>query len=95
MSWKLKAVDGIDGLSDLFIVRGILGHIRSDSGPKFVAKAVRESITAVGARTGYIKLSSSREKGYCKNFNSRRWDELLKGEIFYILEEAKLIIGSW
>ena len=39
---KLKAIDVIDVLSDLFILRGIPGHIRSDNGPEFVAKAVRE-----------------------------------------------------
>ena len=36
---KLKAVDVIDTLSDLFILRGVPGHIRSDNGPEFVAKA--------------------------------------------------------
>ena len=48
---KLKAIDVIDVLSDLFMLRGIPGHIRSDNGPEFVAKAVQEWITAVGAKT--------------------------------------------
>ena len=52
---KLKAIDVIDVLSDLFILRGIPGHIRSDNGPEFVAKAVREWIAAVGAKTAYIE----------------------------------------
>ena len=30
---KLKAVDVIDTLSDLFILRGVPGHTRSDNGP--------------------------------------------------------------
>src|ERR1700746_3108703 len=34
----LKAIDVIDVLSDLFILRGIPVHIRSDNGPEFVAK---------------------------------------------------------
>lgn len=34
---KSKAVDAIDVLSDLFILRGIPGHIRSDNGPDLVA----------------------------------------------------------
>ena len=34
----------IDVLSDLFILRGVPGHIRSDNGPEFVAKAVQEWI---------------------------------------------------
>jgi hypothetical protein len=35
----LKAVDVIDVLSDLFMLRGVPSHIRSDNGPEFVAKA--------------------------------------------------------
>ena len=31
---KLKAIDVIDVLSDLFILRGIPAHIRSDNGPE-------------------------------------------------------------
>ena len=38
---KLKAIDVIDVLSDLFILRGVTAHIRSDNGPEFVAKAAR------------------------------------------------------
>ncbi len=30
---KLKAIDVIDVLSDLFILRGVPAHIRSDNGP--------------------------------------------------------------
>jgi putative transposase len=85
----------IDALSDLFILRGIPGHIRSDNGPEFVAKAVREWIAAVGAKTAYIEPGSPWENGYCESFNSKLRDELLNGEIFYTLEEAKVIIESW
>ena len=86
---KLKAVDVIDTLSDLFILRGVPGHIRSDNGPEFVAKAVREWITAVGAKTAYIMPGSPWENGYCECFNSKLRDELLNGEIFYTLEGGK------
>src|SRR3712207_172959 len=92
---KLKAVDVIDVLSDLFILRGVPGHIRSDNGPEFVAKAVREWITAVGAKTAYIEPGSPWENGYCESFNSKLRDELLKGEVFYTLQEAQVIIEGW
>jgi hypothetical protein len=55
---KLRSTDVIDALSDLFILRGIPGHIRSDNGPEFVAMAVRELIAAVGAKTAYIERDS-------------------------------------
>jgi transposase InsO family protein len=92
---QLKSTDVIDVLSDLFILRGIPGHIRSDNGPEFVAKAVRDWITAVGARTAYIMPGSPWENGYCESFNSKLRDELLNGEIFYTLQEARVIIERW
>ena len=92
---KLKAIDVIDVLSDLFILRGIPGHIRSDNGPEFVAKAVQDWITAVGAKTAYIAPGSPWENGYVESFNARLRDELLDGEIFYTLREAQTVIESW
>jgi transposase InsO family protein len=58
------------------------GHVRSDNGPEFVAKAVQEWITAVGAKTAYIAPGSPWENGYIESFNARLRDELLDGEIF-------------
>jgi putative transposase len=92
---KLKAIDVIDVLSDLFMLRGIPGHIRSDNGPEFVAKAVQEWIATVGAKTAYIEPGSPWENGYIESFNARLRDELLNGEIFYTLREAQIIIESW
>ena len=85
---KLKAIDVIDVLSDLFILRGVPGHIRSDNGPEFIAKAVQEWISAVGAKTAYIAPGSPWENGYVESFNARLRDELLDGEIFYTLREG-------
>jgi len=82
-------------LSDLFILRGIPTHIRSDNGPEFIAKALREWIAAVGAKTAYIMPGSPWENGYCESFNSKLRDELLNGEIFYTLKEAKIITENW
>jgi putative transposase len=92
---KLKSIDVIDLLSDLFILRGVPEHIRSDNGPEFVAKAVQEWITAVGAKTAYITPGSPWENGFIESFNARLRDELLDGEIFYSLAEAKIVIESW
>ncbi len=92
---KLKSTDVIDVLSDLFILRSVPGHIRSDNGPEFIAKAVRDWITAVGARTAFIEPGSPWENGYCESFNSKLRDELLNGEIFYSLAEARIVIEGW
>ena len=67
---KLNSTDVIDALSDLFILRGVPGYVRSDNGPEFIAKAVREWIVAVGAKTAFIEPGSPWENGYCESFNS-------------------------
>ena len=85
----------IDVLSDLFILRGIPAHIRSDNGPEFVAKAVQDWIAVVGGKTAYIERGSPWENGYIESFNARLRDELLNGEIFYTLREAQIVIESW
>jgi putative transposase len=92
---QLKAVDVIDVLSDLFILRGVPEYIRSDNGAEFIAKAVQEWIAAVGAKTAYIAPGSPWENGFIESFNARLRDELLNGEIFYSLKEAQIVIESW
>ena len=52
-------------------------------------------IVAVGAKTAFIEPGSPWENGYCESFNSKLRDELLNGEIFYSLAEAKVIIEAW
>ena len=67
---KLKAVDVIDVLSDLFILRGVPSHIRSDNGPEFVAKAVQDWNTLIGAKTAHIAPGSPSENGFIESFNA-------------------------
>ena len=92
---KLKSVDVIDVLSDLFILRGVPERLRSDNGPAFVAKAVQDWIAAVGAKAAYIAPGSPWENGFIESFNARLRDELLDGEIFYSLAEARIVVESW
>ncbi|AVI58422.1 IS3 family transposase (plasmid) [Paracoccus yeei] len=92
---KLNSTDVIDALTDLFIIRGVPAFIRSDNGPEFIAQAVRDWISAVGAKTAYIEPGSPWENGYCESFNARFRDEMLNGEVFYSLREAQILIEQW
>ena len=56
---------------------------------------MQEWIGAVGAKTAYIAPGSPWENGFVESFNARLRDELLDGEIFYTLAEAKIVIESW
>jgi putative transposase len=92
---KLKAADVVDVLCDLFILRGVPAHIRSDNGPEFVARSVQSWIASVGSKTAYITPGSPWENGYVESFNAQIRDELLNGEIFYTLKEAQIMIEDW
>jgi transposase InsO family protein len=92
---RLKAADVIDVLADLFILRGVPGHIRSDNGPEFVATTVRAWISGVGAKTAFIEPGSPWENGYVESFNGKLRDELLNAEVFHTLAEAKILIEQW
>ena len=92
---KLNSTDVLDALTDLFILRGRPEYIRSDNGPEFIARKVRDWIAAVGTKTAYIEPGSPWENGYCESFNARFRDELLNGELFYSLKEAQILIEEW
>ncbi|WP_149781040.1 IS3 family transposase [Roseovarius litoreus] len=92
---KLNSTDVLDALTDLFILRGPPDYIRSDNGPEFVAQKVRDWIAAVGAKAAFIEPGSPWENGYCESFNARFRDELLNGELFYSIKEARIIIEDW
>jgi len=44
---KPRSTDVIDVLSEVFILLGVLDHIRSDDGPEFNTKAMREWIDPI------------------------------------------------
>ena len=92
---KLKSQDVLERLSDLFVRRGVPAYIRSDNGPEFTAKKVREWLAKVGVKTLFIEPGSPWENGYCESFNGRLRDELLAREQFDTLLEAKVLIERW
>ena len=82
-------------ITRLEVAMAVAVPLRSDNGPEFVAKAVQQWIAAVGAKTAYIERGSPWENGFVESFNARLRDELLDGEIFYTLREARVVIESW
>jgi len=82
-------------LAELFVTRGPPAHIRSDNGSEFIANAVQKWLTKIGVKMLYIAPGSPWENGYCQSFSGSMRDELLKGEIFYTLAEAKILIEAW
>ena len=92
---KLNSENVLELLGRLFVHRGIPEHIRSDNGPEFTAEAVRDWLGRLGIGTLFIEPGSPWENGYIESFNGKLRDELLNGEIFYTLKEAKVMIERW
>ena len=79
----------------MFVKHGPPDHIRSDNGAEFTAHVVREWLGRIGVKTLYIEPGCPWENGYNESFNGKLRDELLNGEIFYSLAEAKVLIEAW
>ena len=77
------------------VTHGIPQYIRSDNGPEFVAHVLRNWLKEIGVQTAYIEPGSPWENGFCESFNGTLRDELLNGEIFYSLKEAKVLTKQW
>lgn len=92
---SFRSEDVIDVLKELFVIRGTPGHIRSDNGPEFIARAIGAWLGIAKVQTLYIAPGSPWENGYCESFNGRVRDELLAGELFTCLSEAKMLSTQW
>jgi len=91
----IKGNDVLYCMADLFLLRGIPDHIRSDNGSEFTARLVRNWMKDIGIKTLFIEPGSPWENGYNESFNGKLRDELLNGELFYTLKEAQIIIERW
>lgn len=92
---RLDASDVQECLLDLMVERGVPEHLRSDNGSEFRAQDVRDWLRDLGVRPLFIEPGSPWENGYNERFNGTLRDELLDGEIFYTLEEARALIEDW
>ena len=88
---SFKAVDVLDVLSELMLIRGVPRHIRSDNGPEFIAKAIRRFLEQVGTETLYIEPGAPWQNGYAESFNSRFRCEVLNCESFADVGEARQV----
>jgi putative transposase len=92
---RFTSQDVLDELYRLFLMRGTPEYIRSDNGPEFTAKALRDWLYELEVETLFIEPGSPWENGYIESFNGKLRDELLNREIFTTLLEAQVLIEAW
>ncbi len=88
----ITSQDVIDKLFELFLFRDVPEHIRSNNGPEFTAKAIRDWLYRLGVKSLFIEPGSPWENGYIESFNGKMREELLnKGDLL----EAQILIEQW
>jgi transposase InsO family protein len=92
---SMPARNVIAVLVDLFAEYGPPKFVRSDNGPEFVAKALRQWLKANGTKTIYIEPGKPWQNGYGESFNSKLRDECLNANAFLTLIEAQVELEAW
>lgn len=87
--------DLVSLLRDLFVIRGAPKYIRSDNGPEFISRSVRDFLEFIEVGSSYVEPGSPWQNGYVESFHSRFRDECLSSELFMSLHEAQTVIGRW
>jgi putative transposase len=95
VSRSITSQDVIDQLFQLFVMRGVPEHIRSDNGPEFTAREIRKWLSNLEVRTLFIERGSPWENGYIESLNGKLRDELLNREEFTTLAEARVLVADW
>jgi transposase InsO family protein len=92
---SMPAAKVVEVLEWLFITRGRPEYLRSDNGGEFVAKAVKEWLSANGVGTIYIEPGSPWENAYVESFNGKFRDECLNANEFEGVRDAQEIANEW
>jgi putative transposase len=92
---SITSEDVIDTLAELFAMRGVPKHIRSDNGPEFIARAIQRWLAQVEVETLYVEPGSPWENGFAESFHSRLRDEFLALEAFESLVAARKLTQAW
>ncbi len=92
---RLKAIDVIDVLSDLFILRGLPEHIRSDNGPEFTSMAILRWCQETGVAWHYIAPGKPTQNAFIEAFNGRFRSECLNTHWFLTLADAAEKMEAW
>src|SRR5437764_15369457 len=83
---SIGARDVISELERLFAQHG---------GREFVAQSLVVWLAERGVKTAFIEKGSPQQNAFVERFNGTMRDELLNGELFDTLLEAKVVIDDW
>jgi putative transposase len=92
---SIGAAEVIAELERLFERHGRPRLLRSDNGREFIAASLADWLDERGVRQAFIEKGSPQQNPYVERFNGSMRDELLNGEEFHSLLEARVVIAAW
>jgi putative transposase len=85
----------IAALEQAFERHGRPRLLRSDNGREFIADVLAEWLEAQGVAQVFIEKGSPQQNAYVERFNGSMEDEVLNGETFRSVLEARVVVGAW
>lgn len=82
-------------LEQLFAKHGVPRGIRSDNGREFIAASVVSWLQERNVEPIFVEKASPQQNAFIERFNGTMRDEVLHGEEFETLLEARVVITSW
>ena len=95
VNFQMGNADVLEAIYPLLLTHGKPEFLRSDNGPEFVAGAFQTWLTRVGIKPIRIYPGSPWENGYNERFNGTLRREVLNGEWFTTINQARTVIGRW
>jgi putative transposase len=92
---SIGAGDVIAELEGLFERHGKPAVLRSDNGREFIAETLTGWLDQQGVKTAFIEKGSPQQNPFVERFNGTMRDEVLNGEEFDNLIEARVVISDW
>jgi transposase InsO family protein len=82
-------------LERLFELHGKPKILRSDNGREFIAATLQEWLGEQGVQPAFIEKGSPQQNPYVERFNGTMRDEVLRGEDFDNVLEARVVLQAW
>jgi transposase InsO family protein len=87
--------DLIDELETVFEKHGKPNRIRSDNGREFISETLADWLRERNVGQLFIAKGSPQQNAYVERFNGTMRNEVLHGELFRSVLEAKVVLHQW
>lgn len=82
-------------LAELFARHGRPKLLRSDNGREFISETLAEWLAEQGVGQVFIEKGMPQQNAFVERFNGTMRDEVLNGESFHSVLEARVVIADW